>query len=217
MKVSFHYYTEHPEKLIRSFKHREKCAIEEIDSMEEILQYFQNTLDVDTKMLKLVQMQQSDLEDVAIITRSPVLSVFPILETKKQQDNETWIKFDTRPKSLAQKEVSLLAMQENQKSRIEVWSKGKMQASSDDQELGVFADFMWRYFARENVIIRQIEDATTYLRATQNVSQLEQYLRTPLFLPADWKMRWELRAISAHMFFCAVPGIVKSESVSWKG
>jgi len=185
--------------------------------MEEMIQYFQNTVDIDTKMLEQLQMRQSDLEDVAIITRSPVLSVFPILETKKQQDNETWIKFDTRPKSLAQKEASLLAMQENQKIRIEVWSKGKMQASSDDQKLGMFADFIWRYFARENVTIRQIEDAATYLRATQNVSQLEQYLRTPLFLPADWKMRWEFQTISAHMFFCAVHGIAKIESVSWKG
>lgn len=217
MNVSFHYHTEHPEKLIRSFKHREKCAIEDIDSMEEMIQYFQNTVDIDAKMLEQVQMRQSDLEDVAIITSSSVLSVFPILETKKQQDNETWIKFDTRPKSLAQKEASLLVMQDNQKIRIEVWSKGKMQASSDDQELGMFADFIWRYFAQENVTIRQIEDAATYLRATQNVSQLEQYLRTPLFLPADWKMRWEFRAISAHMFFCAVPGIAKSESVRWKG
>lgn len=203
MDVSFHYCTEQPEKLIRSFKYREQCALEDIDNMEGMIQYFQETFAVNTRLLEQVRLKQNDLEKVAIIVGTPVLSAFPILETQKQRDNETWIKFDTRPKSLAQKEASLLAMKENENIRIEVWNKGKIQASSDDRELKLFTDFIWRHFARENVTIQQIEDATTILRATQNFSQLEQYLSSPLFLPADWETRWNWQPISSHMLLCS--------------
>ena len=200
--MSFHYHTEQPEKLIRSFKYREKHAIEDIANTEDMIHYFQEMFAINTETLEQVQLKQNDLEKVAIMANAPILSVFPILETQKQRDNETWIKFDTRPKSLAQKDASLLAMKENGNIRMEVWSKGKVQASSEDQELELFANFVWRYFARENVAIRQIEDATTILRTTQNISQLERYLLSPLFLPANWAALWQFQPISPHMLFC---------------
>lgn len=203
LDVSFHYCTEQPEKLIRSFKYREKCALEDIDNMEGMIQYFQETFAVNTRLLEQVQLKQNDLEKVAIIVRTPVLSVFPILETQKQRDNETWIKFDTRPKSLAQKKASLLVMKENENVRMEVWNRGEIQASSDDRDLKLFADFIWRHFAQENVAIQQIEDAITILRTTQKFSQLEKYLISPLFLPTDWETRWNWQAISSHMFLCS--------------
>ena len=154
VNISCHYYTEQPKKLIRSFKYREERAIEDIDDTEEMIRYFQKEFNADTRLLEQVQLKPNDLEKVAIIGSPTVLSVFPIIETKKQQDNETWIKFDTRPKSLAQKEASLFVIQENAKIQIEVWSKGIMQAPLEDQELSVFTDFIWRYFARENVTIQ---------------------------------------------------------------
>lgn len=94
-------------------------------------------------------------------------------------------------------------MKENENIRMEVWNKGKIQASSDDRELKLFTDFIWRHFARENVTIQQIEAATTILRTTQNFSQFEQYLSFPLFLPADWETHWNWQAISSHMFLCS--------------
>lgn len=183
--------------------YREKRAIEDIDDTEEMIRYLQKEFNADTRLLEQEQLKQDDLEQVAIIRNPTVLSVFPILKTKKQHDNETWIKFDTRPKSLAQKEASLFVIQENGKKQIEVWSKGRMQASSDDQELNAFVNFMWHYFARENITIRQIEDATVFLKNTENVSRLEQCLQFPLFLPTNWETLWEFQSISQHMLLCS--------------
>ena len=76
-----------------------------------------------------------------------------------------------------------------------------MQASLEDQELSVFTDFIWRYFARGNVTIQRIEDAAIELKTTQNISQLEQCLQFPLFLPTNWEMLWEFQSIGSHMVF----------------
>lgn len=209
-EYGFHYLVSNQEeakKLLESFMRRENKS--QID-LELGKKYAPQLLNSKTKeenrelydaLYREYKLRLSaELEKTLLLRSGNILSVYPILETEWQEKNNTWVKFDSRPKSLAQKYASLFAIRnKNGKIGLRFCREGNFLGETYFQSESELPVLLCKYFPNDNDITLYTE-AISAIHTSNSFDTLSELLGFPLLLPTDWEKRWKTEAITEHLF-----------------
>jgi len=194
MNISVHYLTLDPSRIIKQITNREKRAIEDYYTDIEIYEWQRRR---STELQPNWPTIDEALEQVVVKTWEDVLSVYPIVVTPYQEDNETWVKCDTRSKSFAQKHGCIFIGIKETTFHFEFWKHGDNLIYED---IPIDLSSM------------SIEELTLQRSVPMDILQKIQFdtpekLGSPMFdiplaLPTMWEEKWTVYKKTQFTSFC---------------
>lgn len=148
--------------------------------------------------------RNASLEQVILFLRDGIVSVLPDTKTAWQKDRWSWAGLNTKSNGLGQKEGVLVCykwLKDDLSFEIcfDFWLHGECVISYDkvfDRSLPEFLDVLEQYFHCNREQAKQAMEADD---ECVMLSQLEQCLGFPLFIPADWEDRWSPKRLTPHL------------------
>ncbi len=209
-EYGFHYLVANQEevkKLVDSFKRREKKSQFDLELEKKYAPLLLNSKmkeenrEIYDKLYREYKLRLSaELEKTLLLRSGNILSVYPILETEWQEKNNTWVKFDSRPKALAQKYASLFAIRDkNGKIGLRFLRQGNCLGETYFQSKSELPGLLYKFFPNDNNLDVYTE-AIAAIHTSNSFYTLSELLGFPLLLPTDWEKRWKTEAITEHLF-----------------
>lgn len=192
-RISMHYYSTDHAAIIGQILRREKKAIQNFKSEFSLNNQMVSAFESDNRQLIQPPSLDDFMEIVVVKKWDNILSVYPLICTPEQMQNESWVKHDTRKSSVTQKYASLFVGQNEKETHIEFWRTGK-------------------YVCDSNIALTD-NSVTTLIDLRENCNDLYQkwvkaapdsYLidELPLFLPPNWKDEWSYAPCSQYTIVC---------------
>lgn len=181
-RLSFHYFSEHQQQIIRGIKNAEKISLA-------------NPADTCTKIFLEYQFPKT-----VVIVRPSCVSVYPYSPQLGQSPYWGWLKFNTRKNTYAQKSGSLLVMEDgsSQKKRLELWKDGIriefLDFSFEDPQGETIKKFLNAYYGlnKTDRFLCNANYHSVLKKGILDFSRLQEILSMPLFLPDDWQHACEI-------------------------
>lgn len=185
-QIAMHYHAAEPDKIIERIKRKEKKVLSDYYEEERLRlmwskdDFFRPITD------QYFPTIDERFEQVVVKAWNFGISVYPILVTEYQFDNETWVKFDSREKSISQKFGSLAVWKDTQNLYFSFYKRGQI-FHEEEYNLGLV----------KNTYTNTIQSICTkdtldlWIKCCHNDMYADEAVNFPLYLPDDWESIWK--------------------------
>jgi hypothetical protein len=195
--VSIHYITNDSKKIIQQIARREHKCIDDYYMGIELEKSFQKafedraTNNVDNVCPQRPKTIQEYMEETVIRKWKGVLSVYPILETMWQRENETWVKCDTRKRSSTQKYAAMLFGATSHELHFLMWRSGDL-INTWTFDIDIWHDAQGDLTLRKLGSEELISEWLRVLPPGFDFEKPNELLDFRLTLPNNWREQWSL-------------------------
>ena len=191
-----HYYTDEPGKIIDQIKRREEKALTryaEEQSFNEIYEKWDMRLYQGMYRLSIDEIY----EQVIVKQWANCISTYPIIVTQCQVENQTWVKFDTRKKSIAQKYGAVFTWKDGERIHLELLKLGKIIIEEEYEPVTIER-------VNQNTLcsIASNEFLQAWVDCCPAGADRRCSTDFALFLPEDWNNHWIVKKTSRLVQYC---------------
>ena len=192
MKITFHYLTDEPDKIMKKIKQREEPAIEK--GGWELMYWNMISKSILPPYYPDINYEVPGIEDiieqVVIKKWGNIISIYPLTVTPYQEKNISWTlsKYDYRKNSITQKHGSIISYWGDGTLTIGFWRGGELIRECElpvDDSLAGSGEYTFQRCAPEGML--QAINDTDFAKQHNGID-----LDIPIMLPSAWKELWTI-------------------------